>query len=197
MTLQGPPLPVSTARLRLRSFAAGDFDAYAAYHTLASVYRYLYSEPLPAEALREKFSGILNAPFDKDGDKFRLAVERCDDGTVVGEVLLKMASKAARQAEVGYIFNPAFAGRGYATEVVAAIIELGFSAFGFHRIFARLDTANAGSIGVVERLGLRREAHLVENDCFNGAWGDEYIYAVLAREWRAAPRGTLSRPPSS
>ena len=56
---------------------------------------------------------------------------------------------------------------------------------GFHRIFARLDAANQGSVGVVERLGLRREAHLIENDQFNGQWGDEYIYALLAREWHS------------
>ncbi|MNL74735.1 ribosomal-protein-S5-alanine N-acetyltransferase [compost metagenome] len=56
-----------------------------------------------------------------------------------------------------------------------------------HRIFARLDTANAGSVALVERLGFRREAHLIENDRFDGAWGDEFIYAMLRREWAARP----------
>ncbi len=87
------------------------------------------------------------------------------------------------------MFNPAYAGKGYATEAAEAIIALGFEGFGFHRIFARLDAKNTGSIGVVERLGMRREAHLIENDRFNSVWGDEYVYAVLSREWAArAPK---------
>jgi RimJ/RimL family protein N-acetyltransferase len=32
---------------------------------------------------------------------------------------------------------------------------------------------------------MRREAHLVENDLDDGRWGSEYVYATLAREWKA------------
>ncbi len=52
-----------------------------------------------------------------------------------------------------------------------AVLDLGFFQLNFHRIFARLDPLNAGSVGVVERLGMRREAHLIQNDLFNGAMG--------------------------
>ncbi|MCW2305234.1 hypothetical protein M2324_003655 [Rhodovulum sulfidophilum] len=47
----------------------------------------------------------------------------------------------------------------------------------------RLDPLNAGSVGVVERLRFRREAHLLQNDRFDGTWGDEFIYAILKAEW--------------
>ncbi|MEZ2127944.1 MULTISPECIES: GNAT family N-acetyltransferase [unclassified Sinorhizobium] len=180
-------LPLKTRRLALRSFSAGDFEPYAAYHSLPEVYRYLYAATPDAADLERRFSKILKAPFQGDGDVFRLAVIRRDDDAILGEVLLRVASKSALQAEVGYVFNPAFSGKGYATEAVAKMIDTGFSDFGFHRIFARLDTENAGSVGVVERLGLRREAHLRQNDRFNGKWGDEYIYAVLAVEWSQSP----------
>lgn len=49
---------------------------------------------------------------------------------------------------------------------------------GYHRIVARLDAKNQGSIGIVERLKMRKEAHLIQNDRFNGIWGDEFIYAT-------------------
>lgn len=184
MDFQEIILPLLTERLLLRPFAEGDFESYAAYHSLPEVYRYLYSAVPAGKALEQKFSDMLDAPFASDGDVFRLAVVRCEDKAIIGQVSLKLASKAARQGEVGYIFNPSFAGKGYATEAVAKIIDAGFSGLGFHRIYARLDAANKGSIGVVERLGLRREAHLKQNDQFNGVWGDEYIYAVLASEWQ-------------
>ncbi|WP_320199866.1 GNAT family N-acetyltransferase [Agrobacterium sp. rho-13.3] len=185
MQFQRPRLPLSTDRLILREFVSGDFPDYAAYHSLPEVYRYLYAAPPMGDALQEQFSRLLDAPFDHDGDTYRLAVERKDDQALMGEVLLKLASIDALQGEVGYIFNPAFAGNGYASEAVATVINTGFSSFGFHRIYARLDAANAGSVGVVERLGLRREAHLIQNDRFRDVWGDEYIYAVLATEWNS------------
>jgi RimJ/RimL family protein N-acetyltransferase len=37
---------------------------------------------------------------------------------------------------------------------------------------------------VLERLGMRREAHLRENEFIKGEWCDELVYAMLASEWR-------------
>ncbi|WP_137176181.1 GNAT family N-acetyltransferase [Massilia sp. HP4] len=185
MTVRDLQLPIRTARLTLRPFAAGDFAAYADYQGRDDVYRYLYAHAPAGEALAQQFRRVLDAPLAHDGDILKLAVVRDEDGAVLGEVLLKLASQAALQGEVGYVFHPAYAGKGYATEAVKAMIDFGFARLGFHRIFARLDAANAGSVGVVERLGMRREAHLVQNDRFNGVWGDEYVYAVLATEWAA------------
>lgn len=176
-------LPLNTGRLFLRTFLAHDFPAYAEYHTREDVYRFLYASPPSEAGLAAQFASILSAPFEEDGDTLRLAVVRRDDEAMVGEVLLKLASKAALQAEIGYIFNPVFSGNGYATEAVQAMLTLGFDHLGFHRIFARLDTLNDGSVGVVERLKMRREAHFLQNDRFDGRWGDEYLYAVLKSEW--------------
>lgn len=173
----------TTERLILRRFVPEDFEAYRAYRSLPEIYRYLYSAPPSPEEMRERFDAGLNPRLSENGDFLRCAVVRCEDSVLVGQVSLQLANKAALQAEVGYTFNPAYAGKGYATEATGAIITLGFEKFGFHRIFARLDAKNASSVGVVERLGLRREAHLIQNDRFNGIWGDEYVYAVLRQEW--------------
>lgn len=178
-----PPVPIRTPRLVLRPFQAQDLGAYADCHAQTEVYAFLYMAAPQGDALKAQFEALLAAPFERDGDTCRLAVVRQDDGAVVGEVLLKIASLAALQLEVGYIFNPRHAGQGYATESVAAMLEWGFNGLGAHRIFARLDALNAPSVKLVERLGLRREAHLIQNDRFNGQWGDEYIYALLHSEW--------------
>ena len=177
--------PIVTERLSVRPFEPTDFQAYAAYHSRSDVYRFLYMSVPVGQALEDQFSSVLSTRFEQDGDTLRLAVARQEDAVVVGEVLLKIASKAALQGEVGYIFNPDFAGKGYATEAVRAMIDLGFGGYGFHRIFARLDPLNAGSVGVVERLKMRKEAHLIQNDLFGGIWGDEFIYARLRSEWEA------------
>lgn len=185
MTSDKAEFPVPTERLILRGFVPEDFEAYSAYRSLPAIYRFLYSDPPSSQEMRERFDASLNSRFSEDGDMLRCAVVRREDNVLLGQISLKLANKAALQAEVGYIFNPAHAGKGYATEAVRTVITLGFERFGFHRIFARLDAKNAGSVGVVERLGLRREAHLIENDRFNGVWGDEYVYATLRDEWLA------------
>ncbi len=185
MTLADSEYFASTDRLILRRFVPEDFEAYSAYRSLPEIYRYLYSDPPSEEEMRERFDASFNTRLSEDGDILRCAVMRCEDDALMGQVSLKLVNKAALQAELGYIFNPAYAGKGYATEAAEAMITLGFEKFGFHRIFARLDAKNAGSVGVVERLGLRREALLIESDRFNGIWGDECVYAVLSREWAA------------
>lgn len=154
MTSDKAEFPVLTERLILRGFVPEDFEAYSAYRSLPAIYRFLYSDPPSPQEMRERFDASLNSRFLEDGDMLRCAVVRREDNVLLGQISLKLANKAALQAEVGYIFNPAHAGKGYATEAAEAIITLGFDRFGFHRIFARLDAKNTGSVGVVERLGL-------------------------------------------
>jgi RimJ/RimL family protein N-acetyltransferase len=155
------------------------------------VYRHLYRQPPNENEAKQKFEEMCAAAFDRDGDCYRLAVIRTVDEVILGEVVLKLASTSALQAEVGYIFNPEFAGHGYASEATCAMIDIGFGHFAFHRIFARLDAANGASRALVERLGFRREAHFIQNDRFEGSWGDEFVYAMLAKEWPEARRAFM------
>ena len=83
------------------------------------------------------------------------------------------------------MFDPAYAGHGYATEGAAEIVELAFSGLGAHRVSGRLDARNGASARVLEKLGMRREGLFIENEYVKGEWTDELVYAILAPEWRA------------
>jgi RimJ/RimL family protein N-acetyltransferase len=65
------------------------------------------------------------------------------------------------------------------------VLELAFTAIGLHRVMAQLSPLNTASIALCKRLGMREEAHFVEDLWFRGAWGDTGIYAILDREWAA------------
>jgi RimJ/RimL family protein N-acetyltransferase len=110
-----------------------------------------------------------------------LAVQRESD--VIGEVVLKWLSREHRQGEVGFVVTPAAQGHGYATEAAAAILPLAFDDLRLHRVIGRCDARNTASAKVMERLGMRREAHFVQNEIFKGEWGDELVYAMLATEF--------------
>ena len=76
--------------------------------------------------------------------------------------------------------------------------RIGFTCFGMRRIVGRIEARNAASGRVLERLGMRREAHLVENEYIRGEWQSESTYALLAAEWRVGVRASPacgSRPP--
>ena len=93
-----------------------------------------------------------------------------------------------QQAELGYSLDRAFQGYGYATKAVTALLNFGFTNLKLHRIVARTDVRNRGSIRLLERISFRREGHLLENFYDKREWTSEYLYALLAREWRAVQR---------
>ncbi len=182
-----PKYPIQTARLTLRPFAAGDLDDLYSFHSRPDVARYLYWEARTRDAVR----GVLDRKIDEraildEGGRISLAVGLRDSGTVIGEVMLRWLSREHRQGELGYVFHPDYGGRGFATEAARVALALGFDGLGLHRMIGRCDARNVASVRVLERLGMRREAHLVQNEWFKGEWSDELVYAMLAAEWRAA-----------
>jgi RimJ/RimL family protein N-acetyltransferase len=92
-----------------------------------------------------------------------------------------------QQGEVGYIFHPDVHGRGYASEGARTLLAFAFEVMGLHRVYARCDARNAASARVMQRLGMRQEAHLREHAQFKGRWDEELIWAVLDHEWFGAP----------
>ena len=112
-----------------------------------------------------------------------LGVERLGEAGIVGHVNLIVGEHG--QGEIGFLFNPEHQGRGYATEAARALLGLAFERYGLHRVYGRLEPRNVASARVLEKLGMRREALLVENEWVKGEWQSEAIYALLDREWEA------------
>jgi RimJ/RimL family protein N-acetyltransferase len=178
-------LPVRTERLIIRALTFDDIDRHFAIFSNPDVVRFLYEEPLTREQAQEHLKRRCALDLPNEGEWVNFGVELADDGVLIGELGMANLSLAHRHYEVGYVFDPAYFGQGYATEATAIIVELAISGLGAHRVTGRLDARNARSAGVLGRLGMRREAHFVENEFMKGEWTDEAAYAVLEDEWRA------------
>lgn len=176
-------------RLRLRPLTEADTDALLAYRADAEVCRYLPFPPMDAaeihRRLREQWNQLT---LDEEGRNVTLGAELRGTGELVGDVILMFKSAEHGNGEIGWVFHPKVAGLGYATEAATAMLDWGFGPVGLRRVVARLDARNDASARLCERLGMRREAHLVENEYFKGELTSEYDYGILAREW-AARRG--------
>jgi RimJ/RimL family protein N-acetyltransferase len=180
-----PDWPLETERLVLRPYEEGDFDALHALYAHPDVTRWLYYEPDSVEHTRKRLARkIASRDINDDPESgLQVAVE-LRDGTYVGDVVLFYGSVEHRNVELGFAFDPRQQGHGYATEAARAMVDWAFSA-GFHRVYGRLEPRNLASARVLEKLGMRKEGHLVENEWIKGEWQSEAVYAVLEREWQS------------
>ena len=172
---------IESERLQLRRFAPGDVAAYHAVQAREDVHRWLYSEPATAAEARQAIELRMARPPETG---VALVAEIAATGEFAGDVTLTLGPPEHRQAEIGFVFDPAHQGQGYATEAAAAVVALAFDVYALHRVYGRLEARNIASARVLEKLGMRREAHLVENEWVKGEWQSELVFALLAREWR-------------
>jgi RimJ/RimL family protein N-acetyltransferase len=186
-----PAWPIETARLVLRPFEPSDLEALHAIHGDEENARWLYNDARTLEETRELLAlKTAGSALRGEGEWLSAAVALRATGELVGDVSLQWVSEAHRQGELGFIFHRAHQGSGYATEAARPMLTFAFEALGLHRVAGRLEARNTGSARVLEKLGMRREAHLVENEWVKGEWQSELVYAILAREWRDACAGT-------
>ena len=184
--MQRPSGQYRTPRLLLRHFTAADLEPFMAMHSDPEVVRYVPYPPLSREEAEERLRFIATmTAIDNEAQNLRFAVVLAETDELIGDVSLWSSPNDRQQAEIGYVVNPRFQGRGYATEAVTEVLRIGFEEARLHRITANADARNTASTRVMERVGMRREAHFVQGSYEKGEWVDEVEYGILADEWRA------------
>jgi RimJ/RimL family protein N-acetyltransferase len=181
MSLPAPTL--HTARLRLRPFNESDANALFALHSNAYVLRYWDSPPWNDRQRAELFITACRDIADA-GTGTRLAVDRVADGAFIGWCSLTRWNPDYRSASMGYCFDDACWGHGYATEAARAILQWAFDTLDLNRVQAETDTRNAASGRVLEKLGFVREGTLREDCVVNGEVSDSWVYGLIKREWQ-------------
>lgn len=188
---------IETRRLILRRFRDADLAPFLAYLNDPLVARYQswesYTEPQAREVIEKQKALEPGLP----GQWFTFALELRETGSLVGHIALKMTE--ARQAEIGFTLARSFHGQGLACEGVICVLDYLFRELKLHRVIAIADCENDSSVALLERLGMRREGHFIQNIWFKGGWGSEYSYAVLREEWldRQGRQRDAARPLSS
>jgi RimJ/RimL family protein N-acetyltransferase len=169
---------------------SADVQNVYAYQSREDVCRYLLFEPRTLDEVVEKVEKFGAATtLAADGDYLQLALELPAVGDVparvIGDSYFKLANAADSRGEIGWTMHPDFTGQGYAAEAARAMLGIAFETIGLHRVIANLDPRNDSSIALCRRLGMREEAHFVEDMWFKGDWADTGIYAILHDEWLA------------
>ena len=176
---------LTTERLKLRSFQTQDIEPFSAYRSDPAVAQYQgWEAPYSIEQATAFVAEMQNCVLGTPGEWYQIAIEREVDGQLLGDVAVHTLAEDGKQAEIGFTLARDYHGQGFAREAVTAVFTHLFTQLNFHRLIAICDVENIASQRLLERLGMRREAHYVENYWFKGAWHSEYLYAILHHEWR-------------
>jgi RimJ/RimL family protein N-acetyltransferase len=183
---------IGTERLVLRRFAAGDLDTFARYRADPDVARFQSWQDYTREDAERFIEAMSRTDPGVPGEWFQFAVAwetspaRGMPGrsALVGDCALVLDAGDPPTAEIGYTLDPAFTGRGYATEAVRALVGYAFDRLGVTRVRAVADTRNAPSIKVAERLGMSLTATL--HTSFKGEPCEEHTYELTEGTWRAS-----------
>lgn len=153
----------------------------------AAAYRFLPDDPLPdIENLRSRYIRLA-AGSSADGSELWLnwVIRRRGDKALLGYTQATLQGSAAL---VAYHIFPAHWRQGFATEAMRITLDLLFTMSSVERANALVDTRNAASIALLERLGFTVD-HLIENaDFFKGSQSDEFEFSLSRAAWACAYR---------
>jgi ribosomal-protein-alanine N-acetyltransferase len=178
-----PTPTLHTDRLRLRPFNDSDADALFALHSNAYVLRYWDAPPWSDRVRADRFLTVCRQ-MAEEGTGARLAVDRLSDESFIGWCSFSRWNAEYRSAAIGYVFDDAAWGHGYATEAACAVLQWAFDTLDLNRVQSETDTRNAASARVLEKLGFAREGTLREDCVVNGEVSDSWVYGLLRREWQ-------------
>ncbi len=182
----GQPI-FETPRLRGRPMHHGDVQAFVAYRADPDVARFQSWSDYTLDAGRELVDSMAGLSLGTPGEWYQIGLEERTGGRLVGDLAAKLSASEPQEMEVGFTLAPAHQGNGYGTEALRGLLDVAFGTLGLHRVIAVTDALNAPAAALLERVGMRREAHFHENVSFKGAWGSEFLFAVLQREWTELP----------
>ncbi|WP_078551970.1 GNAT family N-acetyltransferase [Bacillus alkalicellulosilyticus] len=173
---------INTERLLIRDFQLEDWKSVLDYTSDSDVMKFI-----PEGVFTEKnVKNFINSNMGENAEKF--PVIRKEDNVLIGHmVFYKWYGEGTY--EIGWVFNSKYHNHGFATEAARAILKYSFETMKVHRIIATCQPQNTASYRVMEKIGMRREAHF--RKCMpanfkkgNHEWWDEYFYAILEEEWK-------------
>jgi len=182
----GQPI-FETPRLRARPMHHGDVQAFVAYRADPDVARFQSWSDYTLDDGRALVDSMEGLSLGTPSHWYQIALEELTGGTLVGDLAAKVSASEPQEMEVGFTLAPAHQGNGYGTEALRGLLDVAFGTLGLHRVIAVTDVLNTPAAALLERVGMRREAQFHENVFFKGAWGSEFLFALLEREWADLP----------
>lgn len=176
---------LETDRLILRDWKRADWKDVQTYATDPEVSKFMVWGPNTDAETKEFIDIAMDAAASRPRRGYELAIVLKETEKIIGGFGLQVVGKENATAMIGYVLHRDFWGKGIVTEAAERMMVFGFTTLNLHRMYATCDTENIGSSRVMEKCGMRREAHFKQDMFIKGKWRDTYSYAILESEWRS------------
>jgi RimJ/RimL family protein N-acetyltransferase len=174
------PFPITTERLQLREFRVEDEASVYAYASDPEVTKHTSWGPNDLETTRAVLQHWIVEQERWPRSSIPLGIELRSERRLIGST--GFASIQEGTGAFGFVLHKNYWGAGIATEACRALLQFGFRELGLHRVIAECFVEQMFSAHVLEKLGMRREAHCLKNAWKAGAWPATYLYALLEDE---------------
>ncbi|MBE9914301.1 GNAT family N-acetyltransferase [Paenibacillus donghaensis] len=171
-----------SSRLMLRRFRMDDTQPFYLYRSNSEVAKFQSWENYQYDEAEAFVKEQVKHQPDIPGSWFQFAIALNETDQLIGDCALHTLDEP-RIVEIGFTLAPEYQGQGYATEAVRMLLHYLFDSLSKHKVIAFTDVRNRKSAAVLERVGMRREGHLLQNYMSKGQWVDEYQYGILKSEW--------------
>ena len=174
---------LETERLLLRRINENDADEVLALRGNPEIMKYI-PRPLAKtkEDALEHIAMIEDKIINNIGINWGITLKGNDK--IIGIIGHYRIQPENHRAEIGYMSLPEYNGKGYITEAIKAVVAYGFDHMNLHSIEAVIDPGNIASEKVLLKNGFVKEAHILENELWEGKFWDTVIYSLLRRNFR-------------
>ena len=174
---------LETERLILRRMKLTDLADVFDYAKRAEVSEFLLWYPHDEPGFTRRYLKIVDTKY-KRGEFYDWAVVNKTDGKMIGTAGFTRFDIFNNSAEIGYVLNSEYWGRGLAAEASRAVITFGFEVLGLRRIEAKYMTGNSSSKRVAEKCGMCEEGILRESVYAKGKYVDVAVSSILYDEYK-------------
>jgi len=178
MNLKNIDCELDTEYLHLRRVRLS--DAGGLFQMLSDAESMKYWSHTPVADVSDALK-VLREDVESDarGDSICWAVTLKGRDEMIGKCILFQFSTENRRAEIGFILNRDYWRRGLMLQALQAVIHFAFNTLELHRIEADVDPDNAGSLGILEKLGFEREGLFRDRWRLNHDWVDSVMLGLL------------------
>ncbi len=178
------PFPhLETQRLLLRRVTADDAPQIFALRSNPKTMKFI-PRPLVTsiEEALEHFKMIDDKINSNEGINWAITLKA--NPQLIGIIGHYRLQPENHRTEIGYMILPEFSGKGFTTEAIDAVLAYGFEVMQLHSVEAVIDPENFASEKVLIKNGFVKEAHILENELYEGKFWDTVIYSLLRRNFR-------------
>ncbi|MFZ4670594.1 MAG: GNAT family N-acetyltransferase [Flavobacterium sp.] len=174
---------LETKRLLLRRIDENDIAEVLALRGNPETMKYIPRPLAKTEEDALAHINMINEKIDTNiGINWGITIKR--NSKIIGIIGHYRIQPENHRAEIGYMSLPEYHGKGYITEAIKAVVEYGFEQMNLHSVEAIIDPENIASERVLQKNGFIKEAHILENELWEGKFWDTVIYSLLKRNFK-------------